>query len=91
MVKNPGNPWRITSSNYATYEPYQRPWKDGIIAGNMPPTTSYALTSTITFTPQLTTDTDSDGFTDIAELSAGTNPNDPNSFPISLFSVFNNI
>ena len=36
-------------------------------------------------------DTDNDGYSDAVEIAAGTNPNDPNNFPVSLFNVFNNI
>jgi hypothetical protein len=36
-------------------------------------------------------DVDFDEYTNEVELSAGTDPNDPNSFPVSLFNVFNNI
>lgn len=36
-------------------------------------------------------DNDSDGYSNLVELSAGTNQNDPNDFPISLLNVFNNI
>ena len=90
VVKNTGNPWPTTSPNYATYEPYERPWKDGIIVDE--DFLSFVpLTSAVTFNLELTADTDGDGFTDAVELTAGTNPNDVTDFPISLFNVFNNI
>lgn len=44
-----------------------------------------------TFTPQITSDTDNDQYTDISELSAGTDPNNSNDFPQNLFNVFNDI
>jgi hypothetical protein len=43
------------------------------------------------FATEATTDADSDGYTNATELSAGTNPNDSNDFPVTLFNVFNNI
>lgn len=54
-------------------------------------TITYTPSSNVTFNLSLTADTDLDGYTDIIELSAGTDPNDPESFPVSLFNVFNNI
>ena len=38
-----------------------------------------------------TSDSDGDGYTDLTELSAGTDPNNVNEFPTSLFNIFNNI
>jgi hypothetical protein len=57
-----------------------------------------ALTSTTTynappviFSAEPSIDTDGDGYSDSVEISNNTNPNDANSFPVSLFNVFNNI
>ena len=55
------------------------------------PEINYQPAQIFTFTPQLSADSDLDGYTNISELNAGTNPNDSNDFPISLFNVFNNI
>lgn len=45
----------------------------------------------VTFTPLSAEDTDNDGYTDIDEMLAGTDINNPLNFPISLFNVYNNI
>lgn len=45
----------------------------------------------IIFTVSSTDDTDSDGYTDNDETTAGTDISDPANFPISLFNTFNNI
>jgi hypothetical protein len=45
----------------------------------------------LTFLEASTTDTDGDGFSDLIEIEAGTNQNDPVSFPVSLFNVFNGV
>lgn len=52
---------------------------------------NYTPTYQFTFTPQVSADTDGDGYTDVTELSAGTNPNNPLDFPLSLFNVFSDI
>lgn len=52
---------------------------------------TYTPTYQFTFTPQVTSDSDSDGYTNISELSAGTNPNDATDFPQLLFNVFNDV
>jgi hypothetical protein len=91
VVKNPGNPFFEGSANYNNYTPYQRPWKDGIIVGDGNPNVTFTPELSVTFVLSLTSDSDYDGYTDVEELSAGTDPNDTNSFPSSLFNVFNNI
>ena len=55
------------------------------------PEINYQPEQIFTFTPQLSADSDLDGYTNISELNAATDPNDPEDFPISLFNVFNNI
>jgi hypothetical protein len=45
----------------------------------------------VTFTISSSADSDGDGYTDVFELSSGTDINNANDFPISLFNVFNNI
>lgn len=51
----------------------------------------FSPTYQFTYTPYVTADTDYDGYTNISELSAGTDPNDTSDFPLSLFNVFNDI
>jgi hypothetical protein len=90
VIKNTINPYVSGTVAYDTYEPYQRPWRDGIVVG-----TEIPLTVTpelpVSFILSLTADDDFDGYSNVAELSAGTDPNDSNDFPSSLFGVFNNI
>ena len=45
----------------------------------------------ISFVALSSIDTDSDGYADDVEIIAGTDVNDPESFPVSLFNVFNGI
>ena len=79
-------------SAYGNYEEYQRPWKDGIIIGTESLSATFiSSVSSVTFTLQLSTDTDEDGYTDETEIIAGTDINNPNEFPVGLFNVFNNI
>lgn len=52
---------------------------------------NYTPTYQFTFIPYVSADTDDDGYTDVSELSAGTNPNDPLDFPLSLFNVFSDV
>jgi hypothetical protein len=52
---------------------------------------SFSPEALVEFEIEAVTDTDSDGYTDEAENQAGTNPNDPAEFPVSLFNVFNNV
>lgn len=65
VVQDFKNPYPLSSTEHDSYVPYQRPWKNGIIS----------------FSAPLSVDSDLDGFTNGIELSAGTNPNDPNDFP----------
>jgi len=89
---NTFNPFISGSPEYNSYVPYQMPYLSGIEIGPASPTTyTFEPSSTITFTPAPSADTDGDGYTDLIELSAGTDPNDANVFPITLFNVFNNI
>jgi hypothetical protein len=55
------------------------------------PILSFVPNFYVEFNTEPLIDSDNDGYTDSAELSAGTDPNDPNNFPITLFNVFNNI
>jgi hypothetical protein len=89
-IKNTINPYVSGTIDYDTYEPYQRPWKDGIVVGTELPLTVTPELS-VNFILSLTADDDFDGYTNVVELSAGTDPNDVNDFPSSLFAVFNNI
>ena len=89
---NTFNPFVPGTEEYAAHVPYQMPYLEGIIIGQIPPETfEFEPLSAVTFTYELSSDTDGDGYTDSVELSAGTNPNDPNSFPVSLFNVFNGV
>jgi len=89
---NTFNPFVSGSPEYNSYVPYQMPYLSGIEIGPVPPTTyTFDLSSTTTFTPAPSADTDGDGYTNLTELSAGTDPNDANNFPVTLFNVFNNI
>jgi len=45
----------------------------------------------ITFSLALSSDADGDGFSDLVETQVGTDLNDPDDFPVSLFNVFNGI
>ncbi len=45
----------------------------------------------VTFSVEPFVDNDGDGYSNSVELDAGTDPNNPNSFPSSLFNIFNNI
>lgn len=55
--------------------------------------TTYTISPTafVSFNVEFFIDNDDDGYSNLTEQSFGTNPNDPNDFPISLFNVFNNI
>ena len=88
---NTFNPFVEGTSQYYNHVPYQLPYLDGIIIGQIPSPNPLDPLSSVSFTIELSADTDGDGYTNLAELSAGTDPNDANSFPSSLFSVFNGI
>jgi hypothetical protein len=85
------NPFLSGSALYDSYTPYQRPWKDGIIVNDVTLSATFTPELSVAFVLSLTADSDGDNYTDLVELSAGTDLNNPNEFPISLFNVFNNI
>lgn len=91
-AKKFNNPFLSGTDLYDTYQTYKKPWEKGItVSPKSVVTTAYVPAALPTFTPQLTTDTDLDGYTDEVELSAGTDTNNLTSFPVSLFNVFNQI
>jgi len=90
VIKDTINPYVSGTTDYDNYQPYQRPWKDGIVVGTELPL-SVTPELSVNFILSLTADDDFDGYTNVVELSAGTDPNDANDFPSSLFGVFNNI
>ena len=61
------------------------------VLNNVAQASSFSPEALVEFEVEAVTDTDSDGYTDEAENQAGTNPNDPAEFPVSLFNVFNNV
>lgn len=89
VIKDFENPFLSGSDLFDSYEPYERPWKRGIIV--TPTLTFFETDIFVSFIPHPDTDSDFDGYTDEIELMEGTSPNDPNDFPISIFSVYNNV
>ena len=55
------------------------------------PSLTYSPEAEVQFDNVVFLDTDGDGFSDSDEIQAGTDPNDINDIPASLFDVFNNI